>query len=115
MVCEDQDIICSFTERRQINLQSEKPVEQVLAESSLSDFLPEVFIGCGHYPAISRHRLVASYPDYLLFQQDTEKLCLQVQLHFTYLVQEKRTAVCFLKPSYPSEGCPRKGSLLVSE
>jgi hypothetical protein len=66
-------------------------------------------------PAVGFNRLVASDTYYFLFLQHPQQLCLQIRIHFSDLIQEKCSAACFLKASYPSEGGSCEGSLLMAE
>ena len=112
---QQRDVLFPLAQRRDHHRQHVQPIEQVVPEIPLLDFLGQILVGGRDDPDVHLDQLGAAHAGELLLFKRPEDLGLRVQAHVPDLVQEQRAAVrLFELPPFHRRGSG-EGPALVSE
>src|SRR5436309_3196198 len=115
MMDQKRDVLDPLPQRRQVQRNHVKPVEEILSEDLPADRLLQVFAGGGQDPNVHGGGDGGAKTLNLLLLKRPQKLGLQVHAHGTDLVQEERPARSLLEASRMGAGGSREGAALVPE
>ena len=87
------DIGRTFAERRQFDLENGEPVIEVFAEVARCDLCGQVAVGRGDNAHVDFRGFRFAYFDEFSAFEHPQQFCLQVDRHFTDLIEEERPAV----------------------
>ena len=93
------NIFDSFAKRREMNRKDTEAVVQVLAETTLRDFVRQVPIGGRHNADVHTACPLLADPLELAFLNHAQELALELQRDFANFVEEQRSTVGRLKSS----------------
>src|SRR5208282_3635398 len=97
-LCERQNILPAFAQRRDAKRDDVEAVVEILAKVMRADFGVEVAIGRGDYSRIDVNRAFAADPFEVLILQEAQELGLQGRRQVGNLVEENAPAVGRLEP-----------------
>src|SRR5262249_29224297 len=91
------NVAAPFSQRRQFDRKNVQTIIKVLAKTLFLDHVHEIAICRSDDPHIDIDIANASYASYLFLLQRTKNLCLQRNIKFADLGQEKRVVVSYFK------------------
>ena len=110
------DIFFPLPERRYVYRYHTYPVIQILSELPLRRHFLQVTVGCGDYPYVQLHRLIASYRHHFPLLYDPQQLHLQIEGDRIYLVKKYSPAISHAEISaFPLFASSCKRALHISE
>ena len=109
------DVLLTFSQRRQLDLEDGKTEIQVFPELFVFDFMLQVAVGRRDDSHIDIGVFGVADLDELLVLQDTEHLGLQTIFHFSDFIQEDGSSIGFFEKSFLVLHRSGEGSGLVSE
>src|SRR3954447_24663759 len=112
---EQRNIACPFAKRREPDWKHVQPIIQVHSEPLFSHHTLKILVRSGNYPHIDASRLRTPESFELLFLNHAQELGLKLDRQLANFVQEKRTTMGGLKPTYSLCQGPSKGTSLMSK
>src|SRR5215510_555543 len=88
-VTEGKDVARPFAQRYECDLEHPQSVEQIFAEVSARNGLPEIAVGCRDHPHVRRQLFRAAQSLKFMFLQYPQKLRLRRQAHLGDFVQKE--------------------------
>ncbi len=109
------NVAVSFAEGRNLDRNDIQPVVKIAPEFFFIDTSQEVGIGRGDDPHINGNGVVTADTINLPFLDDPQELRLQMYIHFSDLIQQKRPVIGQFELAELSLAGSRKGTFLISE
>ncbi len=115
VIKEHDDVLDTFAQGRNGDLQDIESVEQVLAEGTALDHFLKVAVGGSDHSKIGTHRFDSAYGFKAVLLQYAQKFYLKRWRHFTDFIEKDSAAIGQSKPTWPIPKCAAKSAPLVTE